>query len=167
MEERGKGKLSPKSKVVKPKAKKVVVKLQRERYDGKNGVIGTMSFNDKFVCYTLELEWKDNQRRKSCIPKGEYKLKFRDYGGYHERYKRRFEDHNAGMIEIAGVDGRSAILIHCGNTVKDTLGCVLVGKEADSTKSIVYKSKKAYEENVYPLLSKLLKKHKEVYLKIS
>jgi hypothetical protein len=71
------------------------------------------------------------------------------------------------MIEIADVKGRSAILIHCGNTVKDTLGCVLVGKEVDSRKSIVYKSKKSYEENVYPLLSKLLKKHKDVYLKIS
>jgi len=156
-------------KVVKKvsKPKKVVVNIQRDRYDGKGGVIGTMSFNDKFVCYTLELEWLDNLRRKSCIPKGEYKIKFRDYGGYHERYKRRFKDHNEGMIEIADVKGRSAILIHCGNTVKDTLGCVLVGKEVDSRKSIVYKSKKSYEENVYPLLSKLLKKHKEVYLKIS
>ena len=166
MESKGKGKLAPK-KVVKQKPKEVVVNLKRERYDGKNGVVGTLSFNDKFVSYTLELEDRDNQRRKSCIPKGKYKLKFRDFGGYHERYKRRFKNHDAGMIEITGVKGRSAILIHCGNTVKDTLGCVLVGLQADSRKSIIYKSRKAYDLHVYPLLSKLLKKHKEVYLKIS
>jgi hypothetical protein len=152
-------------KVAKPK--KVIVNLQRDRYDGKGGVIGTLSYKDKFVAYTLELEWDDNKQRKSCIPKGEYLLKFRDFGGYYERYKRKFNDHEAGMIEITNVDGRGDILIHIGNTVADTLGCVLVGQEVDSVKSMVYNSTKAYSLNVYPLLAKLLKENKEVYLKIS
>ena len=136
-------------KVVKKvsKPKKVVVNIQRDRYDGKGGVIGTMSFNDKFVCYTLELEWLDNLRRKSCIPKGEYKIKFRDYGGYHERYKRRFKDHNEGMIEIADVKGRSAILIHCGNTVKDTLGTKCAEIFAEKAKWEEHEAKNVYRHS--------------------
>lgn len=156
----------PKAKKV-AKPKKVVVNLQRDRYDGKGGVIGTLSYKDKFVAYTLELEWDNNKRRKSCIPKGEYLLKFRNYGGYYERYKRKFDDHDAGVIEITGVNDRSDILIHIGNTVADTLGCVLVGQNVDSRKSIVYDSRKSYSLDVYPLLAKLLKENKEVYLKIS
>ena len=156
----------PKAKKV-AKPKKVVVNLKRDRYDGKGGVIGTLSYKDKFVAYTLELEWDNNKRRRSCIPKGEYLLKFKDYGGYYERYKRKFDDHDAGMIEITGVDGRSDILIHIGNTVADTLGCVLVGQNVDSRKSIVYDSRRSYSLDVYPLLAKLLKENKEVYLKIS
>ena len=49
----------------------------------------------------------------------------------------------------------------------DTLGCVLVGQEVDSIKSMVYNSTKAYSLDVYPLLAKLIKENKEVYLKIS
>lgn len=151
-------------KVSKPK--KVVITLQRERFDGKGGVIGSLSHNGKFLAYTLELEWQDNQRRKSCIPAGEYKLKFRNYGGYYERYKRRFDDHLEGMIEVQDVPNRSAILLHIGNRPKDTAGCILVGQDADTKNSIIYKSKLAYICDVYPYIRDLMRKG-DVYLKVS
>ena len=69
-----------------------------------------------FTCVTLEPPWKDNKRRVSCIPQGEYVLKFRKSG--------KFGDH----FHITDVDNRSYILIHVGNYTKDTSGCILVGK---------------------------------------
>ena len=67
---------------------------------------------------TIEPPWKDNQRNISCIPQGRYYCKFmaRSASG---KYK--------NCYHITGVDGRTGILIHNGNTVKHTLGCVILG----------------------------------------
>jgi hypothetical protein len=148
------------------KPKKVVVNLQRERADGKHGIVGMLTHEGKHLAYTLELEWNNNTPRKSCIPTGEYEIKFKAWGGYYERYKRRFDNHEEGMLEITGVDGRSHILIHCGNRPKDTAGCVLVGQKADANKSILYQSTLAYDSTVYPYLKQLLNKGK-LFIKIS
>ena len=139
--------------------------MHREKPDGKNGIVGMITHNDKHLCYSLELEWNDNIRRKSCIPKGEYEIKLRPYGGYHERYKRRFKNHEQGMLEIVNVTDRSHILFHCGNRPKDTAGCVLVGSKADANKSILYQSAVAYE-SFYAYVCNLLEKGK-VFIKIS
>ncbi len=74
-----------------------------------------------FRCCTLELPWKDNENRVSCIPPGTYNLKHRpasasgtyDYDHFH----------------VQQVPGRSWILIHAGNLYSHILGCVLVGDE--------------------------------------
>lgn len=68
-----------------------------------------------FECKTLELPWKDNQRRVSCIPTGRYAVK--------KRWSKKFKHH----FHIQGVDGRDWILIHSGNYHTQILGCVLVG----------------------------------------
>ena len=68
-----------------------------------------------FQCKTLELPWKDNQKRVSCIPKGEYRVEPYSSAKY------------PAVYEIKDVPGRSYILIHAGNTYLDILGCVLVG----------------------------------------
>lgn len=64
---------------------------------------------------TLELEWDDNKVRKSCIPKGIYKVV--------KRYSEKYKDH----FHVTNVEGRSYILIHHGNYHRDILGCILVG----------------------------------------
>ena len=75
---------------------------------------------------TLELDWKDNQRDISCIPDGRtYKIIPRTFGDYFKAYKRRW-GHNHS-IEIADVPDRTNVLIHTGNDVGDTRGCVLIG----------------------------------------
>lgn len=70
-----------------------------------------------YECKTLELPWKDNQQDISCIPENHYPA------GLHE--SPTFGD----CVWIQDVPDRSEILIHYGNYNRDTLGCVLVGKE--------------------------------------
>jgi len=152
-------------KVTFPKDKNITWTLSRDRYDGKEGVIGILKNGSKFLAYTLELEWRDNQRRRSCVPKGTYEIVYRNFGGYYNRYNERFDDHKNGVLELKDVKDRSAILIHIGNRPKDTLGCILVGSEADTNKSIIYDSKKAYLD-VYVQAKKVLDTGKKLYIKI-
>ena len=140
------------------KDKNITWTLSRDRYDGKEGVVGILKNGSKFLAYTLELEWRDNQRRRSCIPKGTYEIAYRDFGGYYNRYNERFDDHKKGVLELQNVKDRSDILIHIGNRPKDTLGCILVGSEADT-------NKKAYIE-VYTAAKKVLDAGKKLYIKI-
>lgn len=66
---------------------------------------------------TLELPWKDNERQKSCIPKGVYEVKL--------RWSQKYGTH----YHVLNVPNRDLILIHSGNFNKDTKGCILVGKK--------------------------------------
>jgi hypothetical protein len=50
----------------------------------------------------------------------------RRFGGFHERYGKRFDFHQ-GMLEILDIPHFTNVLIHCGNTHKETLGCPLTG----------------------------------------
>lgn len=67
------------------------------------------------ICVTLELPWLENEKQKSCIPTGQYHAS----RWYSPRFKNCWLLHD--------VPGRSEILIHTGNFVTDTSGCVLVG----------------------------------------
>lgn len=77
--------------------------------------IGRIYIDDEFICYTLELPWLNNQRRISCIPKGEYTVV--------KRYSPKYKNH----FHILEVENRDWILIHIGNYHTDTLGCILPG----------------------------------------
>lgn len=75
------------------------------------------SGKELFRCFTLELPWRNNERRVSCIPAGHYKIV--------HRTSPRFNDH----LHILGVDERSLILIHQANFVRQLEGCIAVGRE--------------------------------------
>lgn len=83
--------------------------------------VGMMLFNGFPELITLELPEKNNQRNISCIPEGAYiaerVLGVTTSGGMYITETFRLQD----------VPGRSGILFHVGNTVKDTQGCILVG----------------------------------------
>jgi len=87
---------------------------------GKKQILGQLQVitNDKvvFACHSLELPFKDNQKRISSIPCGIYPaVKFNS-------------PHNGNCILLNNVLNRSYIEIHKGNFNSDILGCIIVGK---------------------------------------
>lgn len=76
---------------------------------------------DLMYC-TLEEPWLDNKQGISCIPEGEYICK--------PHTGTKFKD----VWEITNIPGRSAILIHSGNSTDDIEGCILVGRFFGSLK---------------------------------
>jgi hypothetical protein len=71
----------------------------------------------------------------SAIPYGEYKLIYT----WSPKYKK-------DMWRLMGVPGFEGILIHTGNSAKDTAGCVLVGKTRNPKKGTIAYSSDALKE---------------------
>ena len=76
----------------------------------------------KYFCDTLEphaIDWRKEVKiaGKTAIPTGRYKVVL----GYSNTYKRR-------MPFLQNVPHFTGIMIHTGNSVDDTRGCILVGK---------------------------------------
>ena len=90
------------------------ITLKRTLQDS-NGAHGSLYQAETFLCYTEELPWKNNEPGESCIPLGVYSCTAHN------------SPNHPNTWEVNGVEGRSAILIHTGNTMKDTEGCILVG----------------------------------------
>lgn len=72
-----------------------------------------------YDCHTLELPWKENKKRISCIPKGVNTVV--------KRWSKKYKWH----FHITDVEGRSWILIHIGNFYTEILGCILIGTELE------------------------------------
>jgi hypothetical protein len=82
-----------------------------------NGTLGEIFSPDgTHLCFTMELPWKDNKVRESCIPAGAYTCMPYNSAAH------------PGTWELQNVPNRSTILIHTGNTGQDSLGCILVGR---------------------------------------
>ena len=85
----------------------------------KNSVIGELFLNGERICDTLENPWLDNQRNISCIPEGVYDVRL--------RLPRESATRSYMHLLVKDVPNRDYILLHIGNTAKDTSGCILVG----------------------------------------
>lgn len=104
---------------------------------GEDFTLGQFFIGDKFLSYTLENAWLNNEPRISCIPEGTYELSTKEYGRYWDKYQ----------VEIPilfDVPERSQILIHPGNYPKDTLGCILPGDSRDEDKGAVWNSRNTW-----------------------
>ena len=77
------------------------------------GTNGALSFEGKEICKTIELPWRNNQARISCVPEGKYKIR--------KRFSAKFKWH----IEIMNVKNRKFILFHPANHAQKELnGCI-------------------------------------------
>ena len=85
----------------------------------KESIIGKLHVNGEVFCDTLELPYKDNQRRISSIPMGVYNVRL--------RYPRESGTRDYLHLLIQDVPNRDFILVHRGNKSSDSRGCVLVG----------------------------------------
>ena len=134
--------------------------------DSTSGVLFDVTNGIKFLCYTLEDEYRKNKvRSETRIPAGTYKLEFRKVGGFNERYGKRFPKIHRGMLEVRGVPNFNYVLIHCGNDDDDTGGCLLVGSSQTSNlekaNGFIGGSTTAYKK-IYPPIAKALEMGEEV-----
>lgn len=70
--------------------------------------------------------------RRSCVPFGEYSVRPHHSVNFPNTYA--IVNHSLGVYYQPGdipqgKKGRSAILIHVGNRVRDVIGCIAIGKE--------------------------------------
>ncbi len=78
--------------------------------EGTNGMI---LYQDRLVTYVIELPWKNNQARVSCIPEGRYELV--------KRWSLKFNRH----LQVVNVPQRELILIHPANdAMRELKGCI-------------------------------------------
>lgn len=80
-----------------------------------SGTIGVLKINKQVFCYTLEPPDNANKSNISSIPAQQYFVVPYSSPKYPDTY------------HILGVPDRSAVLIHPGNTVHHTAGCILLG----------------------------------------
>jgi hypothetical protein len=100
--------------------------------------------NGLALCHTIELPWKDNQPKISCVPEGTYQLA--------KRYSAKFGWH----LQLMDVPRRSLILIHPANDARrELLGCIapvsaLTGIGKGNASRIMFKKLLAL---TYPVLA--------------
>jgi len=93
------------------------IELIRLETDIHQGTRGALRVGKELFGVTLEPPWKMNERNVSCIPAGQYKI--------HSWESARF----GKCYSLLDVPGRTNILFHAGNTVRDTTGCILLGEK--------------------------------------
>ena len=116
-----------------------------ERMYFPEGTNGVLSFEGNEICKTIELPWKENQKRISCVPEGKYKIR--------KRYSKKFKWH----FELMNVKNRDLILIHPANdALKELNGCIapvskLTGEGKGDRSSVALERLKGI---LYPYLDK-------------
>ena len=129
------------------------MKLTIKRVYHAKGTNGDLFADDRFICHTIELPWKENMHQVSCIPEGNYELR--------KRKTERFGEHFILMY----VPGRTGILLHAANdAMKEIKGCIAPvetltgeGKGNNSRRSLTRLVRLVYPE---------LEKKEKVYLEI-
>lgn len=102
---------------------KTKLTLKRGKPNG-TAVVGQLFINGMFECYTLE-------NSEVIIPQGSYNVVL---------YDSPMAGHVVPLLQ--NVPERSMIEIHSGNYIKDSKGCILVGRQ--HTADSVYESKLAF-----------------------
>lgn len=139
------------------------MKLRLERRYKCNGyTIGKLFVDGRYFCDTLEdadrgltdaMTEAEIKSRKfesmTAIPSGEYQVTLKVVSqrfGSDKFYKQVCRGKLPRLLNVKGFDG---VLIHCGNTDKDTDGCILVGE--NKVKGQVINSRDTFRR-LYPQL---------------
>lgn len=153
------------------------MELRLNRIARKNGyTIGRLSINGKYFSDTLEDSDRglsssmslDVLKKKklphiTAIPTGKYQITMDVISPKFSKSK-FYQQFGEGRVpRLLNVPAYQGVLIHCGNTAKDTDGCILVGK--NTKVGMVLYSKQTYA-NLYPLLEAAAKHKENIFITI-
>ena len=125
----------------------MVLELSRTYFpDGTNG---KLECEGKLICLTIELPWKNNETKVSCIPEGKYFIK--------KRYSKKFQWH----LEVLDEKNRSLILFHSANNALQELNGCIAPVTKFSGPGLGLMSRKAFSK-LKNLVFKVLDQDKEV-----
>jgi len=83
--------------------------------------ISRVYINGEYFCFSIEDATRTTKiKGETCIPLGQYPLSTRFSPKFSKAY-------NHDMIWVQNVPGFDFILIHWGNTISDTEGCLIIG----------------------------------------
>jgi len=109
------------------------------------GTNGKLECGGKTICNTIELPWKMNERKVSCIPEGKYQV------------RKRYSAKRGWHLEVLNVPNRDLILFHpANNALQELQGCIAPVTKLSGA-GLGLESRKAYEKLkslVYPILEK-------------
>ena len=149
------------------------MELRLKRIAKQNGyTIGRLYINGKYFSDTLEdtdrglvssMSLDELKRKKlphiTAIPTGRYQIVMNVISPKLSK-NAFYKQYGGGRVpRLLNVPAYSGVLIHCGNTAKDTDGCILVGKNYKV--GMVLESKKTYA-NLYHLLEATAKREEEI-----
>lgn len=149
--------------------------LHRQRLAGSPCCMGRLYLGGHYLCDTLEPTSRGlssatslqsirviKRLGRTAIPAGVYRLVL----GYSPRFSPRpFYKGFGGLLpRLLHVNGFDGVLIHCGNTVVDTCGCILVGRRADS--STLVQSQKTYDRLMRQYWLPASKRDEPMYIEI-
>ncbi len=122
-------------------------------FKGDTYTIGKLYVNGKYLCDTIEdkyrnLSVEEKVYGETAIPNGEYKI----IVNRSPRFKRDLPR----LLDVPHFEG---ILIHAGNTARDSHGCILVGE--NKKKGMVLNSRK-YETIIVNLLKESLTQGEDI-----
>lgn len=100
--------------------------LVRQAYVPNAYTVGRL-FCRGFSCWTLERPWLGNRPYESCVPCGNYPITIEGWVGHDGKR----------VVMLHDVPDRSAILIHPGNWVHQSQGCILPGAAFDFSEAMV------------------------------
>lgn len=113
--------------------------LLKRIFKGETYTVGKLYIDGKYFCDTLEDKVREVKiKNETAIPAGTYKV----IVNMSPRFKRLLPR----LLDVPGFEG---ILIHRGNTDKDTSGCILVGENKVKGKVI---NSTPYEKKLVEIL---------------
>ena len=146
------------------------------KYKKHNYTISNLYINNKWLCNVLEdadrgldnsmcideiLELK--KPNITAIPKGTYEITLDVISSKYSKVQFYKDVCNGKVPRLKNVKGFDGILIHAGNTDKDTSGCLLVG--LNKVKGQVINSKDIFK-NLYKILEESNNKGEKLIIKI-
>lgn len=126
----------------------------------------TLEDRDRGLTSTMSIEEikKKKKAGDTAIPTGTYKVRMDILSPRFSKSNWYIKNCNgAKMPRLKDVPGYDGVLVHCGNTAKDTEGCILVGK--NDVKGMVTKSKD-YFLKLYSIMYIAYKKGESIEITI-